>query len=149
MRIILLSIFVVLFTGCGFHIVKIETKNEPLNRILYIAKKSLPFGIRTESENGRELYSNYFRVQRGKLVNAKNLKTRKYIHIWVLGDQRPYTIKVEVVKERRNGRAGEIVSSYSRDGYDKGYARAHIKRMQKALSRRKSGGNIVDDFRVF
>ena len=95
--------------------------------------------------NGRVFFSNYFLLQKsGKFQPAEKSGLRHYAKIYVLGDRRPYTIEVQVLRQRRSG-PGEYYS----DGSDERIAKVVAKVIQDNLNKRPEDLNIIDDFRVF
>src|SRR5690606_27342274 len=64
------------------------------------------------SENGRELFSNYYDHRNLDFEPGKSGNERFYSHILILNDRRPYNIEVRVVVEEKKGPKFVIV------GYD-------------------------------
>jgi len=124
--------------------VRLEDQNIPLKTLQKAVLITMPQGKRRVSVNGRELFSNYFVIKRGRYEKALgNEKIRYSAHILILGDRRPYTLEVLVYKERRG------FQGYRREKIDEGIARVVLRRIQKALTKRRDDLNIIDDFRVF
>jgi hypothetical protein len=126
---------------------------DPLNISLYTIEKaveaSMPRGRRKISQNGREHYSNYFLRHNQKYIDASQMSQREYAKVVVLGDRRPYKIKVLVIKEKRISKPGAIQSEYSMAGTSLAHAKLVGKQILEILSKRQEDGNIIDDFRVF
>lgn len=94
------------------------------------------------SENGRELFSTYFDSSGLALEPAKS-KERFQTHVIILGDRRPYDIRVVVlVDEKQNGQFVPI-------GYDNQKARKIADRIQRALNESRDKRNVIDDFKPF
>ncbi len=145
MRLIFFFLFVSILSGCGTRgAVYIEDLSIAIHELQRVAIDSLPLGKRGQSANERELYSEYFVEKGGEYVAARGVPTRRYAHITILGDRRPYKIEVQVIVESRGSR-GE----YSHQKYDEGMARVITRRIQNALHKRREDRNIIDDFRVF
>lgn len=142
---LLTGLFLISCTHSGS---QLEDVDESLSLVLTAVKKSLPVGKREVSENGREFYSEYFLVSKGKFTAAKSLPRRKYAHIKVLGDRRPYTIIVEVIEEVRDGSDG-VSPVYRRSGYDRPFSKVILRRIVKLLSKRRDNSGDIDDFRIF
>lgn len=123
---------------------QITDLNVSIQDLQRLVTGALPLGKRAQSINDREYFSEYFIERAGEYESARDAKIRKYAHILILGDRRPYKIEVQVVVEAR-GSAGEyqLVSS------DQGLARVITRRIQSALHKRREDRNIIDDFRVF
>lgn len=145
---ILICLFLLL-TGCGLQEIKMESGDYSLARVKHSVKKSLPLGVRDISENEREYFSNYFIQRKGKTYDAANMDTRKYAHVWILGDMRPYKISVEVIVELREVSQTKIRSSYRVQDSDKQMAIIIMRKINRILNKRHNNSNIVDDFRVF
>jgi len=109
-----------------------------------VVETVLPVGKRSQSENGREYFSEYFISKNGEFEESAQAAIRSFAHILILGDRKPYNIDVVVVVERRSSSGG-----YVRIKYDQGLARVISRRIQNALHKRRDGRNIIDDFRVF
>ena len=122
---------------------KIEDLNVSLVRLQKLADTSLPVARRKVSRNGREFYSVPFITEKGQFVKAEDSRVRMTAIIKVLGDRRPYTMEIQVVKEAR-GQSG-----FEQVGYDEGLARVIRRRIQKALVQRREDRNIIDDFKAF
>ena len=117
--------------------------DRPLLDLQRIASKSLPMGLRSVSTNGREYFSKYFIVVGRKFKSAEKLVERKYAHLLVLGDRRPYTIQVIVPIEKSIGGKTVII------GTDSAVAEVIRKRIRQQLTLRREDPNIIDEFRAF
>lgn len=100
---------------------------------------------RETSDNGREMLSRYQNKNGSFDDGTKVLKERRYTHVTILGDRRPYDILVQVVVEKKlkeNGR-------FERVGSDDGLAQEMSEKIKKALNQSLEKRNIIDDFRAF
>ena len=137
--------------GCAsFDGVTMGELNLALTDIQSAVDRALPTGKRQVSANGREFYSNYFVPRKRRLKAAKkNAKVRFYAHVFVLGDQRPYNIRVVVKRQHRTNSNVGLKRGYSDVGSDQRLAKVVLKRIQRRLAKRRDDRNIIDDFRVF
>ena len=142
-------IWLVLAVGCSGGEVRLDSGDHPLAKIKHAVKKSLPLDVRLVSENGREFYSEYFIERKGRVFKATKMGVRKYAHVVILGERRPYTITTQVLIEKRLSSKGMVKAEYEFVKYDEVLARALLKRIYKILNESRDDGNIVDDFRVF
>ena len=145
MRSLIVLLSLVLVTGCATRgASSIKNLSISIQELQRVATDALPLGKRGQSQNERELTSEYFIEKDGEYESARGSKIRKYAQILILGDRRPYTIEVTVAVEARDA-GGE----YSLVKYDQGVARVITRRIQNALHKRREDRNIIDDFRVF
>ena len=141
-------VFILLMLGCAHQGLQLDNMDYPISRIKFAVSKSLPIGKRSETENGREFFSKYFIVSKGKFIPAKSFRKRKHVHISILGDRRPYKINVTVIFQVRVKGDG-ISESYKTVGEDRPFAKVILRRIRKILSKRRDEGDIIDDFRIF
>ncbi len=147
---IIINLFLLVFlSSCATAPNQIKNIEAPLSQIKAVIKKNLPLGLRGVSANGREFYSNYFLVVKGKHMKAENLQYRKFASVSVLGDRRPYTIKVEVFLEKRGERSANGLAQYKDFRRDKKYSEYLLRKIHNDLENREESINFVDDFRVF
>lgn len=99
---------------------------------------------RITSENGRELFSNFYDRKGHSDEEAKNLRERLFTHVTILGDRRPYDIQIEVVVEMRD-KGG----TYRKVENDDARAEKIAVDIQKALVQSRDNRNIIDDFRPY
>jgi hypothetical protein len=97
---------------------------------------------RTISENGRELFSGYYDSW-GLDFDPGKSKERFHTHVLILGDRRPYDIRVIVPVEEKRG------SSYVRVGYDNDRAKKVSEKIKRALTESRDNRNIIDDFKPY
>jgi hypothetical protein len=94
------------------------------------------------SENGRELISGYQDSFGQDFEPGKSVE-RYTIHVLILGDRRPYNIRIEVPVERKTS------SGYKRVGYDNTRAKEVAEKIKKALHESRDNRNVIDDFKPF
>lgn len=148
-----LFIFSLILSGCaalqrepqGIHLKELEGS---LAEIRSSAAAALPMGTRGVSGNGREIFSKHFLVSgNGDVRPAGDALERYYAVITILGDRRPYDVKVVVAHEKRVLRGDNFV--YIVDYYDTMLARDIGRKLEVELAKRREDRNIIDDFRVF
>jgi hypothetical protein len=133
----------VLLSCCTTPGVKIQTnEQQSLNYIRFVINKTAPRGVRSASQNQREVLSNYFSVD-DEALDTTTKRDRAYAHFLILGASRPYEVEVRVVTERRSG--GE----YKKIGIDKSHTKFLAKRLEEALAKSREDSNFVDDWRPF
>lgn len=138
--------YIVIVSGCATNgAATIPEVNRPLADLQKIAAKSLPLGLRKTSENDRELFSHYFETRDRKFRPAQKSEERRFAHIFILGDRRPYQIDVVVQIERRE----KDSPTYVEAGTDAKLAKVIRQRIVQHLSKRREDLNFIDDFRVF
>lgn len=95
------------------------------------------------SENGREIFSEYYDRKGFKSDNVERAKERMYTRIIILGDRRPYDIKVEVLVERK-------IQDDKYELVDKDDKKAEIiaAKLKEALYESHNRRNVIDDFRA-
>ena len=116
--------------------------NSSIAEIKKIANKVIG-GIRTQSENGREIDSNFFSLYEDEDFDAEAADERAYTKVYILGDRRPYKVRVAVYIERKKN-AGFVFA-----GYDKGLALTKAKELKARLTEGLGKRNMIDDFRAF
>lgn len=96
------------------------------------------------SFDGKELTSQ-FHDKRGRPDEAlKKAKSRYFTKMSILGDRRPYKIKIEVFHEVRiSPQQYEIV------GEDLDLAQSTAKKIEESLNQSLKSRNVIDDFRAF
>jgi hypothetical protein len=96
------------------------------------------------SFNGKELTSK-FHDKRGRHDEAlSKAKSRYFTRMSILGDRRPYKIKIEVFHEVRiSPQQYEIV------GEDLDLAQSTAKKIEETLNQSLKNRNVIDDFRAF
>ncbi len=96
------------------------------------------------SENGREIYTDYF-DKKGQYVSpADAARLRYYAHILILGERRPYLVEVRVQREGRT-KSG----NYKDLGMDLQFSQSLGTKLQEMLNKSLDNRNMIDDFKVF
>jgi hypothetical protein len=122
----------------------LEDLNVALVDLQREAVAALPLGKRSQSQNARTFYSEYFVYSKGEYESGNAQPVRHYAEITILGDRRPYKMEIRVAKEVRESDGRYVLSNY-----DEGLTRVITRRIQSALHKRREDRNIIDDFRVF
>jgi len=96
------------------------------------------------SENGRELISDYH-DKKGHIDSAlAKAKTRYYTVVLILGERRPYDIKVEVFQEAKtHEQQYEVIAE------DLDLAQKLANQIETVLNESLKNRNVIDDFRAF
>ena len=99
---------------------------------------------RNTNFNGKELTSK-LHDKRGRYDETlAKAKSRYFTKMSILGDRRPYKIKIEVFHEVRvSAQQYEIV------GEDLDQAQKTAKKIEEVLNQSLKGRNVIDDFRAF
>lgn len=96
------------------------------------------------SQNGRE-FTTHFMDKKGRILEGlKKDKVRRFAHITILGERRPYDILVNVIVEAQNESMG-----YSSIGNDEALAESLAKSVKAELLKSLENRNIIDDFNAF
>lgn len=99
---------------------------------------------RAISQNGRELITD-FMDKKGRMVeSAKKAKERRYAHITILGERRPYDVVLNVVIETQVG-----PGVYEKLDDDELLSDVLAKSLQEELLKSLENRNIFDDFKAF
>ncbi len=143
LTVVALSTLVWLSTACTTPGIKIQaTEQQSLNYIRFVINKTAPRGVRSASQNQREVLSNYFDVY-DESIDTTTKRERAYAHFLILGASRPYEVEVRVITEKKSG--GE----YKKIGVDKSHSKFLAKRLEDALAKSREDSNFVDDWRPF
>lgn len=135
MRIVFLFLLL-LFSGCVTS-PKLTDMNVSLAQLRKTAESVSPQGVREVSQNGREIYSQYFTPKQG------GSKARAYSIIRILGDRRPYVVSFDVIREELSDGTFEEVEQ------DEKMAETLKTKFQRALTEAQSSRDFIDDFRAF
>lgn len=127
--------------------VTIKNQNISLNELTFIVHQMMPLGVRLVSPNGREFLSQNFIYENNQYTAANDSHTRYYAHITILNSSRPYDLQIEVRKEDRVDRKGQIRYVYR--GPDFRLAKILKAQLRDRLAKRRDDLNVIDDFRVF
>ena len=137
-----------LFTACGF--ISCQTAVGVLlpERPNSLSEIHRAIGIisgrpRSVSRNDREILSEYFGRKIGAAFDPKTAPERLYAHFWILGDSRPYDIRVQVISERK------INGEYSVVGEDVVISQRVANELNARLVQGQDGSNVIDSFRPF
>ena len=145
MKLIFNFLFLLVLSSCVSapkETIGIGEVNSSISEIKKIANKAIG-GIRTQSENGREIESNYFSLYDEEDFDAETASERAYTKVYILGDRRPYKVRVSVLIERK--KSTEFVFA----GFDKSLATAKAKELKARLTEGLGNRNMIDDFRAF
>lgn len=141
----LLVVTVLFVCGCASESVEYNHLNIPLVDLQTSAHLNMPIRSQRVSSNGREFYSDYFKIGRnGRFQPAENDAVRYQARAKILGDERPYDLIVKVAVEKRDNSG-----NYATVRYDKGMAMIILRRIQKTLHERREHHGNIDDFRAF
>lgn len=117
--------------------------NHSVEAIFKAYDKASP-GLRGKSANGRELVSKYHAVNGDIYDNAYNKKERAYSKLSILGDRRPYVLRVQVViEERMDDGTYEVVD------HDDEAAQKILDKIVEFLVTRPDKDDFIDDYRAF
>lgn len=118
----------------------------PLNSIREVIRATVPMGIKSESMNGRELKSGFFKSEDFEEVSEDD-RIRAYALVTILGERRPYQIDVKVIRELRERVKGEV--KFKSLGVDKRSTARLVEMIKEALANRPADRNVIDDFKPF
>jgi hypothetical protein len=99
---------------------------------------------RTANYNGQILLSQYHDKRNRVDPELSTAKSRYYTQLSILGDRRPYKIKIEVFFE-----AQVAPQEYEIIGEDTDLAQKTADKIQEILHQSLKGRNVIDDFRAF
>ena len=99
--------------------------------------------LREISENGRELFSGFYDSRGLDYDPGKSGSERFFTHVLILGDRRPYDIRVIVTVEEKKGR------NFVLAGYDDEKAKRLSEKIKKALNQSRDNRNFIDDFKAY
>lgn len=142
-RIAFLLTWIVLGLGCTTY-KGVMIKETPLGisetRRVITSVTGIPRNI---SENGRELYSQYF-DRKGRVDEFLNARERLYSRVTILGERRPYNIEVLVIIQNKqaNGKFLDV-------GHDLKRSEELAEKIRAALNESRDKRNVIDDFRPF
>lgn len=96
------------------------------------------------SQNGRELITEYHDKKGQVDTGLAKAKNRYYTRVTILGERRPYNIKVEVFHEARvYDQQYEIIAE------DMDLAQKLANQIETRLNESLKNRNVIDDFRAF
>ncbi|MGZ3773725.1 MAG: hypothetical protein ACXVCY_06795 [Pseudobdellovibrionaceae bacterium] len=99
---------------------------------------------RSVSTNGREIFSQYFDKKNKKIEKMDMVHERRFTHVTILGDRRPYDVQVEVIVEGRNEEGGFNIIAR-----DDAKASSVAEKIRQTLNQGRDNRNVIDDFRSF
>jgi hypothetical protein len=99
---------------------------------------------RQMSKDGRELSSVFYDRKNNPIEKMDSARERIYTRVSILGDRRPFDIRVEVLVEGRN-RMGQ----FEQADRDDGRAAVLAEKIKHALNQSRDSRNVIDDFRSF
>lgn len=116
----------------------------PLMDIQKAVSTQIPGGLDTVSPNQREFSSRFFGYQRpGAGYSASGVPTERHrARVSIIGDRRPYRLKVEVSSEKLHGKQWKVEKA------DPELAERINQRILDHLSK-TSQKNLIDHFRPF
>lgn len=139
---ILLTAFIILITGCqtGVFIRESPAAMTDIRKAFVVL-----FGDpRSTSYNGQELISKFHDKRNRVEEGLEKAKTRYFTKLTILGDRRPFQIKVEVFQEVKvSGQQYEIIDE------DMEMARKTAQKLEEVLNQSLKNRNVIDDFRAF
>ena len=141
MRVFFLGIFF-LIAGCATGDANLSDVNYSLGEIKQVIN-SVVGDPRSQSQNQRTYFSQYFGLKGDKKFDPDKSKKRLYAKITILGDRRPYDIAVDVFIEQKNG------PQYEEIGTDPAKAEKFAKEIEDRLHKGIENRNVIDDFRAF
>lgn len=98
---------------------------------------------RWTSSNGYEMSSKYYN-KKGQPEERPNLVRERYFtHVSILGDRRPYNIRVQVFIQGRGPDGYEVI------GQDDLKAQQIAEQIKQALHESRDKRNVIDDFKAF
>lgn len=118
---------------------RIENLDRPLLELQKGSAASLPMGMKRVSENHREFYSNPYKLKGSSYEAAKPTEPHYMAQVMVLGDRRPYTISISVVKIVNNQRVST----------DEKLEKRLKNEILQDLAKRRENRNVIDTFRPF
>jgi hypothetical protein len=95
------------------------------------------------SKDQRELLSQYFSPRPDPNFNPDISKERLVATFNILGDRRPYDVRVEVTTEKK------ISGAYKRAGENSMMSKRVAKELKERLNQSREGRSLIDDFRPF
>ena len=95
------------------------------------------------SQNKREYTSQYFARKKGQKLDSNTTRDRLYAQFVILGDSRPYDIRVTVYLERKYKTGFEL------EGEDVVMTKQIAKELREKLNQGQDGRDMIDEFRPF
>lgn len=142
MKYFLIGLLSLLMSGCVTGDANLTEVNSSLGDIKQVVL-SVIGDPRSQSQNQRTYFSQYFGLKGDKKFDPQKSKKRFYAKIVILGDRRPFDVSVDVVIEQKNG------PQYEGVGTDPGKAQLLLKEIGDRLHKGIENRNVIDDFRAF
>ena len=95
------------------------------------------------SENGRELYSQFF-DRKGRVDDFLTARERLYSRVTILGERRPYNIEVLVIIQNK-----QADNKFLDVGHDMRRSEELAEKIRAALNESRDKRNIIDDFKPY
>lgn len=133
-----------ILNSCVGPSVETDTGKASIAAVYKAIEYGMPGGIRERGSNNREFLSFYHMPGGDPSQDARSAKKRAHAKIELLGERRPYTIKVRYIIEKRNSDG-----SYSKLEDNRNYAGQVLDRIKDYLVSRPSNRDIIDDFKAF
>lgn len=111
-----------------------------IRKAVYFAYKGF---VKKKSQNGRTFYSEYHKPGTNLSRSAHKQNERALLSVTILGDRRPYMIRVEYKIFKLSG--GE----FRADRYDKKLAQHYLSVIEEYLASRPEERDVIDDFRPY
>jgi hypothetical protein len=122
-------------------------KVSDINRSVGVIRKSINIVSggepRKMSDNQREFYSPYFSRKPDPNFNPEKSAERLYSIFTILGERRPYEVRIVTIVERRSQ------GQYVEVGEDANITKKLINEFKAALAQSREEKNVIDDFRPF
>lgn len=141
-KLIFLNLLFIFILGCGGS-ANIRDSDVSLSetRKALVKLYGEPRGL---SQNGREFITQYMDKKGRVLESAKKAKERRFAHIKILGERRPYDIYVDVtIQVQVEGTAYDNVDE------DEDLADVLADDIKKELLKSLENRNIIDDFNAY
>lgn len=98
---------------------------------------------RLVSKDQRELFSQYFSPRPDPKFDPDVSKERLTARFNILGDRRPYDVRVEVTSEKK------VAGVYKKIGENLSMSKRVAKELKERLNQSREGRSLIDDFRPF
>ncbi|MGE0631333.1 MAG: hypothetical protein AB7O96_02925 [Pseudobdellovibrionaceae bacterium] len=106
---------------------------------------SIPGGVRVKSNNGREHSSAFFDIATYELIDdPEAVAERYYAKVIILGDRRPYSLDVMVIKQKKQGN-----QFYDESNIVERASKKVASDLRTKLVQSREDTNVIDEFRAF
>ncbi len=139
---ILFTLTVLLTSGCQLAGVTVSDQQATLNdwKRAIVAVMGKP---RKETKGQRSFISDYFSCNEDPKFNPETSKRRCYAEMDILGDRRPYDLRITVQVEEKDS------SRYVNIEDDEKLAKRLVSEIREKLHQGRENRNLIDDFRPF